>query len=104
MFNRRDFLKVGGAGALVALAPIGNLIAAPQARRVAVLVELKGGNDGLNTVIPFADPAYAKLRPRLAIARGKVLKLDEHVGLHPSLLPLMDSWSCLLYTSPSPRD
>ncbi len=93
MFNRRDFLKVGGAGALVALAPISTSLAAPSARRVAVLVELKGGNDGLNTVVPFSDPAYAKLRPRLALSRDEVLKLDERVGLHPSLSPLMDSWS-----------
>ncbi len=92
MFNRRDFLKIGGTGALVALAPISTSLAKAAPRRVVVLVELKGGNDGLNTVIPFADPAYAKLRPRLAIDRRKVLQLDPGVGLHPSLLPLMDSW------------
>jgi uncharacterized protein (DUF1501 family) len=55
-------------------------------------VELKGGNDGLNTVVPYADPEYYALRPRLAIARDQVLQLDQRTGLHPSLEPLMALW------------
>jgi uncharacterized protein (DUF1501 family) len=57
-----------------------------------VLVELKGGNDGLNTVVPYADPAYPGLRPRLAIPRDQVLQLDPQAGFHPALEPLMASW------------
>jgi uncharacterized protein (DUF1501 family) len=60
--------------------------------RILLLVELKGGNDGLNTVIPYADPLYRELRPDLGVARERVLQLDEHVGLHPKLEPLMDAW------------
>jgi uncharacterized protein (DUF1501 family) len=60
--------------------------------RILLLVELKGGNDGLNTVIPFADPLYRDLRPSLGLARERVLPLDEQVGLHPRLAPLMDAW------------
>ena len=60
--------------------------------RILLLIELKGGNDGLNTVIPYADPHYRQLRPGLGVAREKVLQLDEHVGLHDKLEPLMESW------------
>jgi uncharacterized protein (DUF1501 family) len=62
------------------------------ARKSLVLVELNGGNDGLNTVVPFVDPEYSRLRPKLAIQRNQVLKLDEHLGLHPALEPLMPAW------------
>ena len=57
-----------------------------------ILVELKGGNDGLNTVVPYADSEYYSLRPRIAIARDQVLQLDGRAGLHPSLQPLMALW------------
>jgi len=57
---------------------------------ILVVVELTGGNDGLNTVIPFKDPEYAKLRPTLAIPRAQVKKLNDDVGLHPSLAGLAE--------------
>jgi uncharacterized protein (DUF1501 family) len=60
--------------------------------RILLLVELKGGNDGLNTVIPYADPRYHQLRPGIGVARERTLQLDEHVGLHEKLTPLMESW------------
>jgi uncharacterized protein (DUF1501 family) len=52
---------------------------------VLVVVQLSGGNDGLNTVIPYADPAYNKNRILLRIGRGEVLKVDNDVGLHPRM-------------------
>ncbi len=56
-------------------------------RRILVIVQLAGGNDGLNTVIPFADPIYYAnhVRPGLAIPRDRVLPLTDRVGLHPTL-------------------
>ncbi len=60
--------------------------------KLLVLVELKGGNDGLNTVVPYADAAYYALRPKLAIARDQVIPLSDRVGLHPALAPLMPLW------------
>jgi uncharacterized protein (DUF1501 family) len=90
-FARRDFL---GLAALVPFAGTRTLAAAmaQPARRLLILVELRGGNDGLNTVVPYADPAYASLRPRLAIGRDQVVKLTEKAGLHPSLEKLHARW------------
>src|SRR5688572_11549844 len=50
-----------------------------------VMVTLYGGNDGLNTVIPFADKAYQAARPELAYDAGEVLKLSETIGLNPAM-------------------
>ncbi len=47
------------------------------------MIQLTGGNDGLNTVVPYADAAYHKARPVLAHADDKVLHLNDHVGLSP---------------------
>ena len=60
--------------------------------RILLLVELKGGNDGLNTLVPYADTRYRVLRPSVGVARERVLQLDEKVGLHEKLEPLMESW------------
>jgi uncharacterized protein (DUF1501 family) len=56
--------------------------------RILVVLQLAGGNDGLNTVVPFADDHYRKARPRLAIPAGEVLRIDDHLGFHPALKAL----------------
>jgi uncharacterized protein (DUF1501 family) len=53
--------------------------------RILVVVQLSGGNDGLNTVVPYRDDEYRKRRPGLQVSAKEVLKIDGHVGLHPSL-------------------
>jgi len=88
--DRRRFLQSLSLAAFAATARIS--LAAEPTRKLLVLVELKGGNDGLNTVIPYADAQYAALRPRLAIARDQVVALDEATGLHPALAPLRAMW------------
>ena len=60
--------------------------------RILLLVELKGGNDGLNTLVPYADARYRELRPSIGVPRERVIQLDEKVGLHEKLQPLMESW------------
>lgn len=95
--NRRHLLKLAGAATLIAgvPAPLRALAqqAAPAARgRVLLLVELKGGNDGLNMVAPVADPLYHRLRPNLAIAKDAALPLKDGLAFNPVLKPLMGSW------------
>jgi uncharacterized protein (DUF1501 family) len=77
----------GSASVAFAAAPDG-----AHFRQLLVLIELKGGNDGLNTVVPYADSAYYALRPKLAIPRDAVLQLSDRSGLHPALAPLMPLW------------
>ena len=54
--------------------------------RILVVVELSGGNDGLNTVVPFGDAAYYRARPNLAIAEQQAIKIADGFGLHPSMV------------------
>ncbi|WP_406700908.1 DUF1501 domain-containing protein [Singulisphaera sp. Ch08] len=53
--------------------------------RILVVIQLDGGNDGLNTVVPHGDDIYHKSRPKLALKSENLKPIDEHVGLHPSL-------------------
>jgi uncharacterized protein (DUF1501 family) len=86
-------------GALSGLAVVGqndNLFARALAQtplgasddRVLVIVNFQGGNDGLNTIVPFASQAYYQARPTLGVPAGDVLRLDATVGLNPVLKPL----------------
>lgn len=101
--NRREFLKALGAVPLVLLAPTwlqrtwasansADKSAGGTWQKTLLLLELHGGNDGLNTVIPYGDPRYYQARPRLAIPREQVKQLTPELGLHPALEPLMPLW------------
>lgn len=56
--------------------------------KILVVVQLSGGNDGLNTVIPYRNDIYYRERPTLAIRPEKVLTLTDDIGLHPAMTPL----------------
>jgi uncharacterized protein (DUF1501 family) len=62
--------------------------AATDPRNVLVVVQLAGGNDGLNTIVPYSDDAYHRVRPALRVAANSVLKIDDRVGFNPVLLGL----------------
>jgi uncharacterized protein (DUF1501 family) len=63
-----------------------------ETSRVLVLVQLGGGNDGLNTVVPVENDLYYNARPTLSIAKNATLDLTDELGLHPSMAPLMDRY------------
>ena len=93
--TRREFLSSSAKGAgLLAFSQFvpgflcdsiaANAPAAEKDRRILVLVQLAGGNDGLNTLIPYEDANYYKLRPSLGIKKNEALKLTDELGLHQS--------------------
>ncbi|MBA4137471.1 MAG: twin-arginine translocation pathway signal protein [Opitutus sp.] len=97
--TRREFLDLGAKGigllAFSRFAPsfvVESVAAeAPRAekdRTILVLVQLAGGNDGLNTVVPFADPHYRRLRPTLALGQDELLKVNDTVAFHRACAPL----------------
>ncbi len=94
--KRRDFLTTSGAALSAWFAPqllrAAALNSTPNYSKLLILVELKGANDGLNTVVPFRDPAYAALRPKIALNPDQVLPISDALGLHPALEPLMPIW------------
>ncbi len=103
--NRRQFVSQAAVGATaLSLAPgfLTNTIAAlagesaaPKGQlkglsdnHILLVLQLDGGNDGLNTLVPYGDDEYYRARPKVAIKPEKVLKLNEHLGLHPELVEL----------------
>src|SRR5262245_19646045 len=97
--SRRDFLKTSSMIALGATVPAFLAKAAAQAPRsdqpggrdtILVVVQLTGGNDGLNTVIPFRDDAYRRLRPTLAQPQDQIRRITDDIGLHPNMNALAE--------------
>src|SRR6201992_4389173 len=102
--NRRKFLiasaGIGAAGLLSGACAVTCPDVMREAKQrplaegsgVLVIVTLYGGNDGINTVIPYADNAYHDARPELAYAPGDVLDLDGQLGLNSALKGLAQQW------------
>jgi uncharacterized protein (DUF1501 family) len=103
LLSRRSFLSRGATlvaagwavpsfiaetARLLDAGPDASVMAVPTAHaasnKILVIIQLAGGNDGLNMVIPYADPAYAAARPNIAIPTAQVLQLNSSVGLHPN--------------------
>ncbi|MEM8536973.1 MAG: Twin-arginine translocation pathway signal sequence domain-containing protein, partial [Pseudomonadota bacterium] len=94
--NRRRLLQTIGSVAALPMLSLPGFVAAagakPSAGNILVLIELAGGNDGLNTLVPVKDSAYRALRPGIGISRRAALGLTSDFGLHPSMGPLADLW------------
>ena len=95
--SRRRVLA-GGLTTVTALAaaPLFSPRAWAQAnrdQRILVVVELSGGNDGLNTVVPYGDDAYYGHRPTIGVRPDEVIKLDDHFGLNPGMLGFERLWN-----------
>ncbi|MFQ6021839.1 MAG: DUF1501 domain-containing protein [Acidiferrobacterales bacterium] len=92
--RRRDFVKL--AGLLPFTFTLPGLAAAsvrqPRWDRVLLLLELNGGNDGLNTVVPYADLNYYRLRPQLSVVRDSVIQLSDQLAFNPAMEALMPAW------------
>lgn len=93
LIKRKEFLKLGSLASAAAFVP--RLLQALDTRqlsgpgnKVLVVIQLTGGNDGLNTVIPLGNDIYYRNRPRLGIAATEALRLTDAAGLHPSLTGL----------------
>ena len=95
--NRRDFIKQSAlttAGTML----IPHFLKAYEAQamggldtsngKILVIVQLSGGNDGLNTVVPYRNDIYYRERPTIAIRSEKVLPLNDEIGMHPAMSPL----------------
>jgi uncharacterized protein (DUF1501 family) len=100
MGTRRAFLK-HGAMALVGTAAIPSFLtravmaqatAAAASRKKLVVIFQRGAADGLNIVVPHAEPSYFQMRPTIAIPQGEVIDLDGFFGLHPAMAALKPLW------------
>ena len=94
LIHRRKFLQTGSlvSGAFMLPKFLKAIDSRPfrQDNRVLVVLQLSGGNDGLNTVIPVRNDIYYRERPGLSIPKEKSLGLDSEAGLHPSLSNLKE--------------
>lgn len=90
LIKRKEFIQVGSLATAAMMLPkflkafeSGSMV--PPGNKVVVILQLSGGNDGLNTVIPVRNDIYYRSRPRLGIRKEKAHLLTDEVGLHPAL-------------------
>jgi uncharacterized protein (DUF1501 family) len=88
--KRKEFLQIGSLATASMMLPkflkafeASNMV--PLGNKVVVILQLSGGNDGLNTVIPIRNDLYYKARPKLGITKDKTLSITDDAGLHPAL-------------------
>src|ERR1044072_8619839 len=100
LIKRKEFLQIGSLATASLMLPrflkafesreAGRV---PPGNKVLVILQLSGGNDGLNTVIPVRNDIYYKSRPRLGINKDQAVLLTDEVGLHPALTGFKDLYN-----------
>lgn len=99
--SRRRFLQLSGVAAIAAAAPMLTLEQIAQAAQmrplplgtpILVVVTLYGGNDGLNTVVPYKDPLYFNARPDISYAQSDLLPLDSELALNGAMTGIKSLW------------
>ena len=93
LIRRKEFLQISSLATASLMMPkflkaLETDAAVPPGNKVVVVVQLSGGNDGLNTVIPVRNDIYYKSRPRIGVQKDKALSLTDEVSLHPALISL----------------
>jgi uncharacterized protein (DUF1501 family) len=98
LIKRKRFIQVGSLATASLMLPkflkafeAGNMV--PAGNKVVVVLQLSGGNDGLNTVVPYRNDIYYRSRPKLGIERSRALELTDEAGLHPSLTGFKDLYN-----------
>lgn len=85
--TRRNLLKALGALGITTGLPMSPALAAAGSdKRILVVVEMSGANDGLNTLVPYTEDAYYRVRPRIGLRPDKVRKIDDRFGFNPGML------------------
>ena len=98
LIKRRQFLQIGSLATGSFLIPKflkafeGKIPFAPGANKVVVVLQLSGGNDGLNTVIPVRNDIYQSARPGIGFTKDKALMITDEAGLHPALAGFADMY------------
>ncbi len=95
--NRRRFLGQSSAVALGVMPSLVSRVGMADDRslleydgKILVVIQMSGGNDGINTIVPYADEGYAKHRKKLRLPTDRLLKIDDSVGFHPSMRSAAD--------------
>ena len=96
--KRRDFLKSSALASTSMMVPdflkgITGNFASTRTGKILVVVQLSGGNDGLNTIIPFRNDIYYQNRPSLSIKKEEVLKVSDSLGFNPSMIGLRNLYN-----------
>lgn len=97
LIKRREFIQAGSLATASFMVPkflkaFEGAALVPPGNKVVVVLQLSGGNDGLNTVIPVRNDIYYRSRPKLGIQKEKALSLTDDVGLHPALTAFADAF------------